>query len=239
MTEPLHKKYLIEQRQKLREQHDQGEGGGTIAARHASFMDVFIISVFNSLEVRALIGLEGEEQSCVVMGLGGYGRKELSPFSDIDLLFLYPEKNDPKVEEAIRKVLYPLWDVGYDLGYSVQSMGDCLELARSEPQFLTALLDARRITGNSALALALKNQTGMLLKEAQGLRWQEWILNEREKRHLRYGDSAFFLEPHLKEGLGGLRDIHILLWIGKALLEAPDFRSLEKTGFLSGRIGVP
>ena len=65
------------------------------------------------------------------------------------------------------------------------------------------------------------------------MRWQEWILNEREKRHLRYGDSAFFLEPHLKEGRGGLRDIHILLWIGKALLEAPDFRSLEKNGYLS------
>ena len=87
MTETLHNKYLIEQRQKLKEQHDQGEGGDTIAGRHASFIDVFIISVFNSHEVRALIGLEGEEQSCVVLGLGGYGRKELSPFSDIDLLF--------------------------------------------------------------------------------------------------------------------------------------------------------
>jgi [protein-PII] uridylyltransferase len=234
MTEPLHKKYLIEQRQKLKRQHDQGEGGGVIAARHASFIDVFIISVFNSLEVRALIGLEGEEQSCVVMGLGGYGRKDLSIFSDIDLLFLYLEKHDHQVEEAIRKVLYPLWDVGYDLGYTVQSMGDCLAMARSDPQFLTALLDARRITGSPALARTLKNQIGSLLKEGQGLIWQEWILNEREKRHLRYGDSAFFLEPHVKEGLGGLRDIHMLLWIGKALLEAPDFRSLEKTGFLSG-----
>jgi [protein-PII] uridylyltransferase len=234
MTEPLHKKYLIEQRQKLREQHDQGEGGGTIAGRHASFIDVFIISVFNSLEVRALIGLEGKEQSCVVLGLGGYGRKELSPFSDIDLLFLYLEKHNHQVEEAIRKVLYPLWDVGYDLGYTVQSMGDCLAMAQSDPQFLTALLDARRITGSPSLASALKNQIGSLLKEGQGLRWQEWILKEREKRHLRYGDSAFFLEPHLKEGLGGLRDVHILLWIGKALLEAPDFRSLEKNGFLSG-----
>ena len=205
----------------------------TIANRHAAFIDVFIISVFNSPEVRSLIGLEGEEQSCVVMGLGGYGRKELSPFSDIDLLFLYPDKNDPQVEEAIRKVLYPLWDVGYDLGYSVQSIGDCLELARSEPQFLTALLDARRINGSSALAHLLKTQTGNLLKDGQGLLWQDYILKEREKRHLRYGDSAFFLEPHLKEGLGGLRDIHVLLWIGKALYEAPDLYSLEKLGLLS------
>ncbi|MGA3085283.1 MAG: [protein-PII] uridylyltransferase [Thermodesulfobacteriota bacterium] len=235
MTEPLHKKYLLDQRQKLREQHDrdQGESGLTIAHRHASFIDVFIISVFNSLEVRAIFGLEGEDPSCTVMGLGGYGRKELSPFSDIDLLFLYPEKNDPQVEEAIRKVLYPLWDVGYDLGYTVQSMGDCLEMARSDPQFLTALLDARRITGSPVLAQSLKDQIGKLLKEGQELLWQDWILKEREKRHLRYGDSAFFLEPHLKEGLGGLRDIHCLLWIGKALFEAPDFRTLEKAGLLS------
>jgi [protein-PII] uridylyltransferase len=234
MTEPLHKKYLTEQRQKLKEQHDHGEAGVAIANRHAAFIDIFIISVFNSPEVRSLIGLEDQDQSCAVMALGGYGRKELSPFSDIDLLFLYLEKNDPQVEEVIHKVLYPLWDVGYDVGYCVQTIGECLQLARSEPQFLTSLLDTRRITGSPVLAQALKDQLGTLLKEGQGLPWQEWILQEREKRHLRYGDSAFFLEPHLKEGLGGLRDFHILLWIGKVLLEAPDLRALEKNGFLSG-----
>jgi [protein-PII] uridylyltransferase len=232
-NEPLHKKYLLEQRQKLRERHDQGEAGLTVAGWHASFMDVFIISVFNSIEVRALLGLEGEEQAFVVMGLGGYGRKELAPFSDIDLLFLSQEKNDASVEEVIRKILYPLWDVGYDLGYTVQSLGDCLEMARSDPSFLTALLDARRITGSPSLALALKTQLGDLLGEGQGLIWQEWLLKEREKRHLRYGDSAFLMEPHIKEGLGGLRDIHILLWIGKVLFEAPDLSALEKVGLLS------
>ncbi|MEW6186385.1 MAG: [protein-PII] uridylyltransferase [Thermodesulfobacteriota bacterium] len=233
MTEPLHKKYLIEQRQKLREQHDQGESGLVIANRHAAFIDVFIISVFNSPEVRCLIGLEGEEQSCVVMGLGGYGRKELSPFSDIDLLFLYRGENNPQVEEAIRKVLYPLWDVGYELGYSVQSLRGCLDLACAEPQFLTALLDARRINGSPILAQELKKGINDLFKKEQSRLWQGYILSDREKRHLRYGDSAFFLEPHLKEGLGGLRDIHVVQWIGKALYEAQDLYALEKLGLLS------
>jgi len=219
MPEPIHNKYLIEQRQKLKERHDLGEAGLTVAGWHASFIDVFIISVFNSVDVRALLGLEGKEQSCVVMGLGGYGRKELSPFSDIDLLFLYPKKNEFQVEEVIRKILYPLWDVGYELGYTVQSLEDCLEMARSDFSFLTALLDARRITGSPQLAQTLQGRIRGLLKEGQGRLWQEWILQEREKRHHRYGDSAFFLEPHLKEGLGGLRDIHILLWIGKVLFE--------------------
>jgi [protein-PII] uridylyltransferase len=232
-NEPLHKKYLLEQREKLRETHDQGEAGLTVAGRHAAFIDVFIISVFNSVEVRALLGLEGAEQACVVLGLGGYGRKELAPFSDIDLLFLYSEKIESQVEEVIRKILYPLWDVGYELGYTVQTLEHCLEMARSDPSFLTALLDARRVTGSTALAQSLKARIAALLKEDQGQPWQAWILKEGEKRHRRYGDSAFFLEPHLKEGLGGLRDIHLLLWMGKSLFEAPDMVSLEKAGLLS------
>ena len=233
MQEPLHKKYLLEQRQKLRETHDQGEAGLTVAGRHAAFLDVFIISIFNSVEVRTLLGLEGAEQACVVLGLGGYGRKELAPFSDIDLLFLYSEKIESQVEEVIRKILYPLWDVGYELGYTVQTLEHCLEMARSDPSFLTALLDARRVTGSTALAQSLRARINALLKDGQGQLWQAWILKEGEKRHRRYGDSAFFLEPHLKEGLGGLRDIHLLLWMGKSLFEAPDMSSLEKAGLLS------
>lgn len=234
MPNTIHINYLTEQRQKLRERHDRGEAGLTIAGWHASFIDVFIISIFNSVEARASLGLEGAQQACVVLGLGGYGRKELSPFSDIDLLFLYAEKIEPQVEEVIRKILYPLWDVGYDLGYTVQSFKECLEMASSDPSFLTALLDARRITGSSPLAQALQADIGALLKGGQGSLWQDWLLKEQEKRHLRYGDSAFFLEPHLKEGLGGLRDIHVLHWIGKALFETPDLLAMEKIGFLSG-----
>jgi [protein-PII] uridylyltransferase len=233
MPETIHQKYLSEQRQKLRERHDRDEGGLSVAAWHASFIDVFIISIFNSLEARASLGLEGTEQSCVVLGLGGYGRKELAPCSDIDLLFLYSEKIEPQVEEVIRKILYPLWDAGYELGYTVQSYRECLEMASSDPSFLTALLDARRISGSSSLAQALQNDIRDLLKGEHGTLWKEWLLKEQETRHVRYGDSAFFLEPHLKEGLGGLRDIHVLLWIGKALFEAPDLLSLEKVGLLS------
>ena len=184
-------------------------------------------------KARAFLGLGGEEQACVVLGLGGYGRKELAPFSDIDLLFLCSSKNDPQVEEVIRKILYPLWDVGYELGYTVQSFKECLSMASSDSSFLTALLDARRITGSPPLASSLQKEIGSLIRQGQGRLWQEWLLAEQEKRHLRYGDSAFFLEPHLKEGLGGLRDIHVLLWIGKALFEAPDLYSLEKIGLLS------
>lgn len=234
MPETIHQKYLSEQRQKLKERHDHGEAGLAVAAWHASFVDVFIISIFSSLEARASLGLEGTQQACVVLGLGGYGRKELAPFSDIDLLFLYSEKIDPQVEEVIRKILYPLWDAGYDLGYTVQSFQECLEMAATDPSFLTALLDARRITGSSTLAQTLQTDIRTLLKGPQGPLWQDWLLKEQEKRHLRYGDSAFFLEPHLKEGLGGLRDIHVLLWIGKALFEAPDLLAMEKIGLLSG-----
>ncbi len=231
--DPLHKKYLTEQRLKLQERQARGETGLAVAGWHASFIDVFIISVFNSLEIRGQLSQGREETECVVLGLGGYGRKELSPFSDIDLLFLFPETIESPAEEIIRKILYPLWDVGYEVGYTVQSLDGCLDMAGSELSFLTALLDLRRITGNPPLAQTLKTRIKALLKQDLGRRWQEWVLAEREKRHERYGDSAFSLEPHLKEGLGGLRDLHVLLWIGKALFDAPDLFSLEKIGLLT------
>ena len=231
--EHLHTKYLLEQRQKLRERHDRGETGLAVAGWHASFIDVFIISVFNSLEIRSQLSQGKDEPECVVLGLGGFGRKELSPFSDIDLLFLFPEKMEASSEEIIRKILYPFWDVNYEVGYTVQSLEECLQMAETDFSFLTSLLDLRRITGNPSLFHSLKSQISRRLKQEIGARWQEWIVAEREKRHRRYGDSAFFLEPHLKEGLGGLRDIHILLWMGKALYDAPDFYSLEKTGLLT------
>jgi [protein-PII] uridylyltransferase len=233
MQESIHKQYLIDQRQKMKDRHKGGEEGLLLAGWHASFIDIFIISVFNNLETRISLGLEGDRQDWVVLGLGGYGRKELSPFSDIDLLFLYSEEIDPRVEEIIRKILYPLWDVGYDLGYTVQSVKECIEMACSDQAFLTALLDARRITGNLPLTQALQSQVRTILKKGQEIPWQEWLFEEQGKRHDRYGNSAFFLEPHLKEGLGGLRDIHVLLWIGKVLFDAPDFLSLEKIGLLS------
>ncbi|MBI5582940.1 MAG: [protein-PII] uridylyltransferase [Deltaproteobacteria bacterium] len=231
--EPLHTKYLLEQRQKLQERHERGETGLAVAGWHASFIDVFIISVFNSLEIRSQLSRGKDEPECVVLGLGGFGRKELSPFSDIDLLFLFPQKMDPSSEEIIRKILYPFWDVGYEVGYTVQSLEECLQMAETDFSFLTSLLDLRRVTGNPSLFQALKSEISRRLKGESGKHWQEWIVAESEKRHHRYGDSAFFLEPHLKEGLGGLRDIHLLLWLGKALYDAPDFYSLEKVGLLT------
>jgi [protein-PII] uridylyltransferase len=231
--EPLHTKYLLEQRQKLQERHERGETGLSVAAWHASFIDVFIISVFNSLEVRSQLSRGKDEPEGVVLGLGGYGRKELAPFSDIDLLFLFPQKMDASSEEIIRKILYPFWDVGYEVGYTVQSPEQCLTMAETDFSFLTALLDLRRVTGNPSLFQSLKAEIGRRLKGESGARWREWLVAEGEKRHRRYGDSAFFLEPHLKEGMGGLRDIHLLLWLGKALYDAPDFFSLEKVGLLT------
>ena len=201
--EPLHKKYLTEQRLKLQERQARGETGLAVAGWHASFIDVFIISVFNSLEIRGQLSQGREETECVVLGLGGYGRKELSPFSDIDLLFLFPGPIESPAEEIIRKILYPLWDVGYEVGYTVQSLDECLDMAGSELSFLTALLDLRRITGNPPLAQTLKTRIKALLKQDLGRRWQEWVIAEKGKAAFTVRGFGFFPGTSFERGTGG------------------------------------
>ena len=201
--EPLHNKYLTEQRLKLQERQARGETGLAVANWHASFIDVFIISVFNSLEIRGQLSQGREETECVVLGLGGYGRKELSPFSDIDLLFLFPGTIESPAEEIIRKILYPFWDVGYEVGYTVQSLDECLEMAGSELSFLTALLDLRRITGNPPLAQTLKTRIKTLLKQDLG---QEVAgMGDRRKGKAAFAVWRFGLFPGTapERGTGG------------------------------------
>ena len=156
--EPLHKKYLTEQRLKLQERQARGETGLAVAGRHASFIDVFIISVFNSLEIRGSIGVGARGDRIAWSWDWGDTAARNYPLFRISISFFFiPRRSTPGRRSHSKDPLPPL-GCGYDVGYTVQSMDDCLDMARSEPHFLTALLDARRITGNPALALALKTR---------------------------------------------------------------------------------
>ncbi len=168
-----------------------------------------------------LAALFGNPDNMCLMALGGYGRAELCPHSDIDLMILSDGEGSP---DKIEKFLYALWDQGLKVGHSVRTRAECLGLAKKDSKILTSLIDARAIAGNITEGESLRNEIALLLSPSEKKTFVQSKLAERDERHSRYGDTRYVLEPNIKEGKGGLRDFQTLLWITKVLYGA---RSLE------------
>ncbi len=152
-----------------------------------------------------------------LVAVGGYGRGELAPYSDVDILFLLPYKQTPWGEQVVEYMLYILWDLGFKVGHATRSIDDCIRLAKSDLTIRTALLEARYLWGDRALYEELKARFEADIIEGTGPEFVEQKLAERDERHKRMGDSRYVVEPNLKEGKGGLRDLHTLFWIAKYL----------------------
>ncbi|MBC6413233.1 MAG: [protein-PII] uridylyltransferase, partial [Hyphomonadaceae bacterium] len=158
--------------------------------------------------------LSGRLSICAV---GGYGRVEMAPQSDVDLLFLHDHQSPSAPLERITEyMLYLLWDVGFRLGQSVHSIKTCLGLARTDQTVLTSLLDLRFLCGDKDLAQTLYRR----FRRSTSRKGRHYIaakLDERDKRHEQVDNSRYVIEPNIKEGKGGLRDLHVLYWIARYL----------------------
>lgn len=172
-------------------------------------------------------------EQLAVVAVGGYGRGELAPGSDIDLLFLCHYKRTPHVEQMAEFLLYKLWDLGLKVGQSVRSISDCIKLAKNDLTVQTALLEARFLWGSEPLYAQLMKTFEKEVVAGRGPAFVEAKLAEREQRHQRMGDSRFLLEPNIKEGKGGLRDLHTLVWIARFLYRSDDLAELVRQGALS------
>ena len=151
----------------------------------------------------------------------------------MDLLFLFAKRVPPDAENLIREMIYPLWDIGMDVGYATRSVKECLSLAAAELNILTPLLDARFICGMSMLFSDLMAQLRDNVIRKRRDRLMDQLLASTRSRHAQFGDSAYLLEPHLKEGQGGLRDYHAMLWMARLDTELRQPRDLEYLGLLS------
>ncbi len=148
-----------------------------------------------------------------VVAVGSYGRRELAPHSDVDLLLLHDVRNAGEVEKTARALLYPLWDAGFELGYAVRSPPQCLDLARADPTVATTLLDARLVCGDPRPLDRLRADLGRWLRRHRRA-LEAALASGLSERHRRFGDAGVDLEPHLKEARGGLRDLQTLRWLG-------------------------
>ncbi|MDA8584883.1 [protein-PII] uridylyltransferase [Rhodobacteraceae bacterium] len=156
---------------------------------------------------------EGERLALVAVG--GYGRGEMAPFSDVDLLFLMPWKVTPWAESLIENMLYIFWDLHLKVGHASRSVKDCIRLGREDYTIRTALLEHRMLIGDAELANELSDRLTKELFRNTASEFIEAKLQERDTRHKRQGGQRYMVEPNVKEGKGGLRDLQTLFWIGK------------------------
>jgi [protein-PII] uridylyltransferase len=174
-----------------------------------------------------------DAERITVIAVGGYGRAEMAPFSDVDLLFLIPWKVTPWAESVIESLLYILWDLKLKVGHASRTVTECLRLGRDDITIRTALLEHRFITGDPDLARDLADQLWSGLFRSTGPGFIEAKLVERAERHKRQGGQRYVLEPNVKEGKGGLRDLQTLYWIGKYLHRVPTAEGLVGAGLLN------
>ncbi len=172
-------------------------------------------------------------EQIAVAATGGYGRGELAPFSDIDLMFLMPYKRTAYAEQIAEYMLYTLWDLGLKVGHATRSIEDCVRLAKGDLTIRTSLLDARFLWGDKALFARFEKSFHAEVVAPNGAAFVEEKLSERDARHDRMGDSRYVLEPNVKEGKGGLRDLQTLFWIAKFLYGVDHVRDLVKRGALT------
>lgn len=174
-----------------------------------------------------------ESERLAVLGVGGYGRAEMAPHSDVDLLFLTPWKITPWAESVIESMLYMLWDLKLKVGHSSRTVRDCIRLGRDDITIRTALLECRFLDGHEPLAAELQDRLWSDLFRNTGPEFIEAKLVERAERHKRQGGQRYVLEPNVKEGKGGLRDLQTLYWIGKYLNRVSSPEGLVDAGLLS------
>ena len=168
-----------------------------------------------------------------VVALGGYGRGEQCVFSDVDLLFLFEKRVPRAAEDLVREIIYPLWDMGLDVGHATRSIKECITMSRKDFEVLTSILDARFICGMSPLFMKLMDQIRAKFINLKPDKIITWLVETNRDRHRRFGDSSYLLEPNFKEGQGGLRDYHTMLWIAKIKSGIKQRRDLEYYGYFS------
>nr|WP_269667581.1 [protein-PII] uridylyltransferase [Sulfitobacter guttiformis] len=184
-----------------------------MTASYTYLTDGMVKSVLN-VTTRTLYPAPSDAAALSVIGVGGYGRGEMAPFSDVDLLFLVPAKITPWASNVIEAMLYILWDLKLKVGHSSRTIRDCVQLAKEDYTIQTALLEHRYVCGDVELAETLADALKRDLFSDGGPAFIEAKLAERDSRHLKQG-QRYVVEPNVKEGKGGLRDLQSLFWIAK------------------------
>jgi [protein-PII] uridylyltransferase len=226
------KTVLTAGRAKARERLEQGAHRGRVCAQSLCYLQDTILRALHEFTITHVFPKPNPStaEMLSIAAVGGYGRGTLAPGSDIDLLFLLPYKQTPWGESVVEYMLYVLWDLGLKVGHSTRTVSDCIRLAREDYTIRTAILEARYLDGDQALFADLEKHFDEDLVKGTGNEFVEAKLAERDTRHARAGESRYLVEPNVKDGKGGLRDLNTLFWIAKYIYRVSQSSDLIKAG---------
>ncbi len=224
---PLFRSVLKQTREALDKQFTEGAPVEQLVHARARAVDQVLQRIWPLCFTR-------HTEDIALVAVGGYGRGELHPCSDIDILVLLKQSNTSDLQDEIEKFLTTLWDVGLEIGHSIRSLNDCVSAAIEDITIATNLMESRLIAGSAELLHDLQQQTGSQAiwpsRAFFAAKWEEQI-----QRHHKYHDTAYNLEPNIKTGPGGLRDIQMIGWISKRHFGAATLHDLVTHNFLSER----
>ncbi len=218
--------------EEVKRRFEAGKLTGPEATRaHAHLMDQIIRTVHDFADKWVYPSANPTTgETLTIIATGGYGRGELAPFSDIDLMFLLPYKMTPRTEQIVEFTLYMLWDLGLKVGHATRSVDEAVRLAKEDLTIRTSLLEARWLWGDESLFDKFRQAFWDEVAEGSGMAYVEQKLAERDNRHDKMGDTRYVLEPNIKEGKGGLRDLQTLIWIAKYLYRVNNMNDLVGEG---------
>lgn len=225
--------YLESVRDELSVHHFQGASGGEIVRLFSDAIDDLMRALYRYADAEHCRRFPKLNQRITIAARGGYGRRELNPHSDIDLLFMHDYKRGPYVEIVTEIILHALWDAGLTVGYGVRTAKECVRLANADLKEKTALLDVRFLAADENLFAELDK---LLIDEVLNRNQQKFFaakLEESRERHARYGDSVYLLEPQIKEGEGGLRDLHTAMWLAHVKYKVGSLEGLVQKAIIT------
>ncbi|MGC6516986.1 MAG: [protein-PII] uridylyltransferase [Candidatus Puniceispirillaceae bacterium] len=233
------KSALHDMRQTLQSDLIKTQDGARYVGAHAHSMDRLMVTIMKYLVTPALQfddnNLPSDDTASgrwALMATGGYGRGEMAPYSDVDLLFLQERASDPISQIQIEYMLYILWDLGLKIGHATRSVRQNITAAKQDITIMTSLLETRFICGDKQLSEQFEQAINGLIARANPIAFVHDKLTERDLRHHQHGATRYVVEPQIKEGKGGLRDLHTLFWIAKFAYRSADIMAIFEKGII-------
>lgn len=225
---------LVEQRQAIRQRLLAGASGDEVVTATTDMVDGLIVGRYRTAartggEALTTAGF----QHCCLVAIGGYGRRELAPYSDIDLMFLFHPDAAKVMPELVKQVLHPLWDSGFQVGHSVRTIQDCVDLGLADLTVRTSMMEARFLAGSADLFQQFHARYVRKVVAHGFDTYLDQKVTERQREYQKFGETVYLLEPNVKKSKGGLRDLHLLQWIGAARFHTATIRELSDRGILS------
>ncbi len=225
---------LAEQRSVIHQRLLEGASGAEVMTALTDLVDGLIIGRFrNALRQAGNQEVVAGSRHCCLVALGGYGRRELAPYSDIDVMFLHRPDVGREAAALSSQVLHHLWDLGFQVGHSLRTIHDCLELALTDSTIRTSMMEARFLAGSPEFFQEFHSRYFRKVVCRGTDRFVEQKIHERRKEYEKFGETVYLLEPNVKKSKGGLRDAHLLQWVGMACYQAATIQELADRGILA------